>query len=353
MPLRLLWLVALLTGACGQPSGTARAVDPTAQARTAVLQAQMTVDAMATARPQANTPTPRPTATAVPPPTATLPIPTREELARSLIGQTVRFCRDRGVAFDGTIEQAYVLDHVLDGLRIDMVVRATNVGTRGFGTFQLTMLEDERGRRFDQAGLNERISGLEIADKYGVDFHGRDIAPGFTGRQGWSFVVATDVRRLTVIGTPSFPCPAESEAPAADQDVSASPGLANSLVGQGFRFCRGEPISFDLAIERVDQRPAQGGIQVIAVVRATNTGSMQSSTARMTEVIDDRGRRYAQSGAERGIDIAGLAQAYGAARPAEFIAPGQTARHVWVFVVPADAKSLTLVERELFSRCSR
>ena len=88
----------------------------------------------------------RPSPTPAPSPTPELPIPSHEELATNLVGQSVRFCRDRGVAFDGVVERAVVMDHPREGLRIDVAARATNVGSRAFGTFQLTELLDERGR---------------------------------------------------------------------------------------------------------------------------------------------------------------------------------------------------------------
>jgi hypothetical protein len=299
------------------------------------------------------TPTPpRATATEPPAPTATLPIPTREELAASLVGQSFRFCRDRGIAFEGVIERSIIVDHELGGLRVEVVARTTNVGARPFGTFQLTELQDERNRRFDQAGISENVSGLDIAQKYGVEFHGRAISPGFTARHAWAFVVAPDVRQLTVVENHLFPCGPEELAPPPEDD-GLSIGPAASLVGQGFTFCRGEPRSFELEIERAQATPAPAGLQIAVVVRATNLGRLPGGTARLTDVVDERGRRFAQAGRERGIDMGILARGFGAAEPNTLIQPGESGRQVWAYLVPMDVQRLTLVERELFSRCQR
>ncbi len=245
------------------------------------------------------------------------------------------------------------MDHTREGLRIDMAVRATNVGSRAFGTFQLTELRDERGRRFDQAGTSEGLSGLEVADQLGVEFHGREISPGLTAHHAWSFVVAPDVRQLTVVGNRLFPCPEPAEPSVELLPPADPPTIAASLMGQGFTFCRGEPTSFDLEIERTEASTIADRLQIAVVVRATNLGRLPGTTTRIVDVLDEQARRFPQSGPEAGVDISGLARRFGVPDPRGFIAPGATARQVWAFVVPPDVHELTLVERELFSRCQR
>jgi len=355
---RWLWSVLLFTAvwasAC-HPGGappSAVSSNATTESRTAALQVPPSVDTVLTTQPVATLPLPspteRPTATPIP------PLPSRDQLAAMLTGQQIRFCRDRGIAFDGTVEQAFLLDHEPDGVRVDLIVSAANVGVLPSGTFQLTELQDERGRRFDQAGLDENIDGLAVARTYGVEFNGRPIDPGFTARNVWTFVVAPDVRELALVGNRDFPCgPEPAAAAAADLAPAAPAAVAATLVGQSLSFCPGHPPSVDLAVERADAKTAQGGLLVTVVVQATNLGPRPGGTYLLTELMDERGRRYPQAGLDRGLDLRALAQPFGATPPQNLIPAGQTARQLWAFLVASDVHSLTVVKRELFANCAQ
>jgi hypothetical protein len=92
---------------------------------------------------------------------------------------------------------------------------------------------------------------------------------------------------------------------------------------------------------------SDGGLYVVLGVQGTNIGQSPATTVRVTQLVDERGRAFTQTGANvSGLDLQVVKREYGANVPVGGIAPGATAREVWGFLVAPDVQRLTLVERE-------
>jgi hypothetical protein len=118
---------------------------------------------------------------------------------------------------------------------------------------------------------------------------------------------------------------------------------AEGLVGQTANLCSVFGIPFTATVERAAWQEQPTGAVVIVVAQVTNTGPRTTYTRWATQLLDDLGRRADQAGPGE-VDLTALATAYNAENPGwRTIAPGQSARHVWAFRVPADVQTLALV----------
>jgi hypothetical protein len=127
-----------------------------------------------------------------------------------LVGQSLRFCagvRNPKVPFDALVEQAEGVELPGDRLRVVVIVRATNAGTRPEGTFRGPQVRDERLRVQKPAELGT-VSYTDLSREYGVEAPQHEILPGLSERQFWVFHVAPDAQQLTLLQAPEYRCAA-------------------------------------------------------------------------------------------------------------------------------------------------
>ena len=320
-------------------------------------------------------------------PTATIVAESRraEALATGfgLQGKEFKFCSGgpNQVHFDGVVEQTQVTPDPSGGLRLVVVVRATNAGNREASTGLAVLLLDERGRAFNQAGVEQVDSGA-LARGFNAQRASQPIRPGFSARTVWPYIVAPDVEHLTFVQSSGWPCdipgvafvptagrivptagaagaapraaPRTAGAPRATPAPQGAPGPAADpagpgfgLVGQRLRVTSTNNQPFDIEVERVDEAEhPQGGVRLVVVTRVSNPGTLPTSTAPRlgTDLfaVDERGRRFPEAGVGRGINPDMLAREYDAKLARAVLEPGLSARQVWGFVVAPDVRRLTL-----------
>lgn len=124
------------------------------------------------------------------------------------------------------------------------------------------------------------------------------------------------------------------------------------LLGQQASICTAAGTPLLAFVQTVVVQPGVGsGQQIVAVVRVTNLGPLPQSTWFESDLADERGRRFEQTGAGETVNLNALAQQYNALPPSSQVYPGETTLHVWAWIVAPDVQALRLTNRAA-NRCA-
>ena len=116
----------------------------------------------------------------------------------ALVGRTFALCSWAGVPFEAVVERADWGDGPQGARRAVLVVRVLHDGGGATGAYITVRLRDERGRVFDFARAGSGVDVMDLAREYGVLTPTMPVQAGRPARHLWAFVVAPDVRTLTL-----------------------------------------------------------------------------------------------------------------------------------------------------------
>jgi hypothetical protein len=116
--------------------------------------------------------------------------------AVGLAGQELTICK-YDVTFRVVVDRASTAGTANGGTVVALTVRVTNTGVESGNTYLGARLRDESGRLFDMAGSS--VDDVAVARRLGLQTAIGEIQPGLSARVLWVFIVAPDVRSLTVV----------------------------------------------------------------------------------------------------------------------------------------------------------
>jgi len=127
----------------------------------------------------------------------------------------------------------------------------------------------------------------------------------------------------------------------------AQAGPTASLVGKTATLC-GINSPFEMTVVQTDWQKSSGSIEAsgmwaIVIAEMTNTGERPDTTRNLFFLKDSQDRRFVQVIGEDAVTlIVELLPKYGLTGSINFVAPGQTARHLFAFDVPEDVTGLDI-----------
>jgi len=116
------------------------------------------------------------------------------------------------------------------------------------------------------------------------------------------------------------------------------------LIGQQVHACTDSRVPIDVVVEDAEffDHP-DGGMVVIAVVRATNMGQVGTQVYSDLHLQDRRGRMYNYVLADSAFQLYTYDQKYGGRGIRAYVQPGLSARQVWAYIIPPDVGGLRIV----------
>jgi hypothetical protein len=288
---------------------------------------------------------------------APLPAMAQPTPADTLIGKRATIC-SYGVPIELHVVRAEWTKTVVgvtapgNGMWVVAIVDVTNQGLEREGLYTFAKLKDERGRDFKWAVYPP--DPIELAAAYDVKGTYEYFMPGVTEQSVISFVVAGDVRNLTLEPDSLDPSACTSaasgsaapSAPGAPAPAQAPANPADTLVGQRTTICSyGVPIELHVArAEWTNTLLGTGapgnGMWVVAIVDVTNLGQRQEGLYTFAKLQDERQREF--KWAQYPPDPIDLAAAYGVKGSYEYFMPGITEQSVISFAVAGDVRNLTI-----------
>jgi hypothetical protein len=123
-----------------------------------------------------------------------------------LVGQAFTFCSWARVPFEAIVEHADWSPGPSASMRATLVVQVTHTGGGATGAYITMQVRDETGRTYDFARAGSGVDVLELAREYGVLTPTMPVQSTRPARHLWTFVVAPDVQRLTLVQDPRYAC---------------------------------------------------------------------------------------------------------------------------------------------------
>ena len=123
-----------------------------------------------------------------------------------LVGRVFTLCSWAGVPFEAVVERADWGDGPQGSRRAVLIVRVLHDGGGATGAYITLRLRDERGRVFEFARAGSGVDVMDLAREHGVLTPTMPVQAGRPARHLWAFVVAPDVRTLTLDQAPEYQC---------------------------------------------------------------------------------------------------------------------------------------------------
>ena len=288
--------------------------------------------------------------------------------ADTLVGRSTTIC-SYGVPIQLQVARAEWTKSVIgatapgNGMWVVAIVDVTNQGLSDESLYTFAKLKDERGREFKW--MQYPPDPIDLAAAYGVKGSYESFSPGVTEQSVITFLVAGDVKTLTIEENSVDPaaCPAapatgpatSAGAPGAPAGQTTAPGsapaqpanAADTLVGKSTVICS-YGVKIEVKVARAEWTKAVlnnaapgNGMWVVAIVDVTNQGTKAESLYTFAKLRDERGREF--NWAQYPPDPIDLAAAYGVKGSFQNFAPGITEQSVITFVVAGDAQSLSIL----------